>query len=107
MKRLIIHHVAIALVGTLLGINLWLPFQMMGHAQTHAHHHQAATHASPLCTLFCSAGQMAQMGDPTPEFGQGYAFTIESPTFTSHFAITASPLLARGPPAHFPSFLNF
>lgn len=106
MNRLIIHRIAIALIGTLLGISVWLPFQMMGHAKAHVHH-QAATHTSPLCTLFCSAGQMAQMADPTPEFGQSYAFNLESPTFTSHLAIAASPRLARGPPTHLPSFLNF
>jgi len=106
VKRLIISRIAITLVGTILGISAWLPFQMMGHAQTHAHH-EAAAHATPLCTLFCSAGQMAQIADPTPEFAQSCAFNLESPTFTSHHAIHASRLLARGPPAHFPSFLIF
>ena len=106
MNRLIIYRVAIALVGTIVGISVWLPVQMMGHAQTHAHH-QAATHASPLCTLLCSAGQMAQIADPTPEFALSYAFNLESPTFTSHLTIYASPLLARGPPTSSASILIF
>ena len=106
MNRLIIYRVAIALVGTILGMSVWLPVQMMGHAQTHAHH-QAATHASPLCTLLCSAGQMAQMEDPTPKFTQSFVFNLESPTFISHLEIFTSPLLARGPPKRISSFFNF
>jgi hypothetical protein len=106
VNRLIIHRVAIALVGTILGISAWLPFQMMGHAKTHVHH-QAATHASPLCTLFCSAGQMAQMADPTPTFAQSYVYNLEISTFTAHLAMAASRLLARGPPAHPPLSLKF
>lgn len=97
MKRLILNPVAITLIGTILGISAWLPFQMIGHVKTHAHH-QAATHSAPLCMLFCSAGQMAQITDSTPEFALSYAYNLEPPTFTSHHAIHVSRLLARGPP---------
>ncbi len=100
------NRVAISLVVTFLGISAWLPFQMIGHGQTHAHH-EATTHATPLCTLFCSAGQMAHIADPTPAFSQNYAFNLETPIFISHLAIQLSLLPARAPPAHFPSFLIF
>jgi len=103
VNRPITHRIAVALAGMLLGMSVWLPFQMMGHAKIHHTHHQAATHASPFCTLLCSAGQMAQITDPTPHFGQPYLYHLEFSTFTSHLTVAVSPLLARGPPSHFPS----
>ena len=98
MKRLFLHSAAIVLVASLLGVNAWLPFQMMGHSHSHAHH-DSATHATPLCTLLCSAGQMAQIADPTPVLAQRYAYNLRLPTFNSFLAINVPPLLARGPPA--------
>lgn len=44
------------LAACLFVLNVWLPAQVVGHATAHAHH-SSATHADPLCTLLCSAGQ--------------------------------------------------
>ena len=97
MKHMIIKFFAIGLIATFLGVNAWLPFQMIGHAKTHAHHH-SATHTTPLCTLLCSAGQIAHNADPTPEFALSYAFNLEPPIFISYHAIRIAQILARGPP---------
>ncbi len=106
MNRVFNKFLAIGLVAVFLGVNAWLPFQMMGHAQAHAHHH-STTHATPLCTLLCSAGQMAHIADPTPPFTQSFAYSLEPPTFTSLLAIHVSPFLARGPPTRLTSILFF
>jgi len=106
VKRVFIRIFAIGLVAAFLGVNAWLPFQMMGHMHAHAHHH-SATHATPLCTLLCSAGQMAQIADPTPPFTQSYVSSLEPATLNSILAIHVSPLLARGPPVLLNSTLFF
>jgi len=106
MKRVIIKFFAIGLIATFLGVNAWLPLQMIGHAKTHAHHH-SATHATPLCTLLCSAGQMVHTADPTPQFAHSYIYSLEPTTFHSILAIHVSPLLARGPPARLAPILFF
>lgn len=98
MKCVCIKIFAIGLVAAFLGVNAWLPFQMMGHVHAHTHH-DSATHATPLCTLLCSAGQMAHIADPTPPLVQSYAYSLGLPTFTSLLASHVAPLLARGPPA--------
>ncbi len=106
MKRVFNKFLAIGLVAIFLGVNAWLPFQIMGHAQAHAHH-QATTHATPLCTLLCSAGHIAHNADPTPPFVHSSAYNLEPPTFISRLAIHVSRLLARGPPARLESILFF
>jgi len=98
VKRLFLHSAKIFLAASIFGVNAWLPFQLMGHVHAHAQHH-SATHATPLCTLLCSAGQMAQIADPTPPLPQNYAYNLRLPTFNSFLAINVPPLLARGPPA--------
>jgi len=44
-------------------LNGWLPFQAIGHMHEHADH-TAATHATPLCSWLCAAGQTVQASDP-------------------------------------------
>lgn len=98
MKHVCIKIFSSSLVAVFLGVGTLLPFQLTGHAQAHAHH-DATTHATPLCTLLCSAGQIAQIADPTPALALRYTYNLESLTFISHHAIPVSRLLARGPPA--------
>lgn len=106
MKRLFLYSATIFLVASLLGVNAWLPFQMMGHSHAHAQH-DSATHGTPLCTLLCSAGQMAQIADPTPPLPQSYAYNLRLPTFNAFLAINVSALLARGPPGLLQAILFF
>jgi hypothetical protein len=48
--------VAVGLVACLLLLSALVYVQTVRHAAHHAHH-QAATHASPLCSWLCAAGQ--------------------------------------------------
>jgi hypothetical protein len=88
------------------GVNGWLHFQTIGHLHSHAHHN-ATTHASPLCTLLCSAGQMAQFtGTPPPHIIQQTA-SIEPTVPTILLTSQATPPVSRGPPYRkpFPTIL--
>jgi len=97
MKRLFVNSATFVLVASIFGVSAWLPSQLMGHAHSHAHH-QAATHATPLCTLFCSAGQMAHYSDPTPPLVQLVSYSLELPKYFSLLPLPLSLRFSRGPP---------
>jgi hypothetical protein len=78
-------------------VNGWLHFQAIEHVQAHSHH-DSTTHASPLCTLFCSAGQMGQVvGLSLPSVFQNSAWIILLDPPVVHSLYVARPL-SRGPP---------
>jgi hypothetical protein len=59
MPRIVRQGIAISLVACLLLLaGLAFP-QTVAHATHHAHH-KAATHASPLCSWLCAAGQVLE-----------------------------------------------
>ena len=106
MKRSLTKIVVISLIAAFLGINAWLPLQAMGHAHTHEHH-DAATHATPLCTLLCSAGHMAPLTDPIPPFVLSSLDKIDPLAIPSRLILHASSRFARGPPADTTRFFSF
>lgn len=57
MIRLRRSALVLSLGACLFVLNVWLPAQVVGHANQHSHH-SPATHADPLCTLICSAGHV-------------------------------------------------
>ena len=97
MKHKLFQYCSLFLLCCFVGVNGWLHFQTIGHLHAHTHHN-AATHASPLCTLLCSAGQMAQLiGTPLPPIIQQTA-SIEITEPTIRLISQATPSVARGPP---------
>ena len=97
MKTKLFHYCSLFLLCCFVGANGWLHFQTIGHLHAHTHHN-AATHASPLCTLLCSAGQMAQLiGTSPPPIIQQTA-SIETTEPTIRLISQATPPVSRGPP---------
>jgi hypothetical protein len=97
MKQKLFSLSASLLLGCFLAVNGWLNFQTIQHVQAHSHH-DATTHASPLCTLFCSAGQMGQVGGLSlPSVFQHQDWiSLPEPTLV-HSLYVARPH-SRGPP---------
>ena len=100
MKRLSHPIFVVGLLACFLFVSGVLSGQAAQHTFHHAHH-KAATHANPLCSWMCAAGQVLQSFD----FGIHGAFSILSlvetrnPSFI-HSALVWSPPL-RGPPVSF------
>ncbi len=63
MSRRVVPVVAVALAGVLLLLSGLLYPATVPHALHHAHH-QAATHATALCSWLCAAGQMTESSVP-------------------------------------------
>jgi len=85
------------LLVAFLGLNSWLPFQATRHSQAHAHH-QATTHASPLCSWLCAAGHISYAeGQQIPRPTSFTIFIDKQPFQGRHALFTAAPL-SRGPP---------
>ena len=98
MKHKLFSIGASALLCCFVAVNGWLHFHAIDHLQAHTHH-DSTTHASPLCTLFCSAGQMGQsVGLSLPAVFQHLDWIIlpEPPVFHSLYVTRP---LSRGPPS--------
>lgn len=97
MKQKLLSLSTSMLLCCFVAVNGWLHFQAIQHVQAHSHH-DSSTHASPLCTLFCSAGQMGHVvGLSLPSVFQHRDWiNIPEPPIV-HFLYVARPL-SRGPP---------
>ncbi len=85
------------LVAGYVCLSTWLLLLGVSHSLAHGHH-TAATHADPLCTWLCSAGQAAASTDVQP-ITLNELVTYEGRCDTSvalpQFLI---PIFSRGPP---------
>ena len=97
MKTKLFHYCSLFLLCCFVGANGWLHFQTIGHLHAHSHHN-AATHASPLCTLLCSAGQMAQLVGTPPPLIVKQTSSLEVTEPTIRLISQATPPVSRGPP---------
>ena len=101
MKRVHQPLFVIGLLACFLFVSGALSGQVVKHTVHHAHH-KAATHANPLCTWMCAAGQVLE----GVEFGINGAFValfIIEPENSS----TTTTVLAWSPPLRGPPSLPF
>lgn len=105
MKHKLFHCCRLLLLCCFVGVNSWLQFQAIEHVHPHAPHHTTA-HASPLCSLFCSIGQMAQLIEtpPTPVLQQTASIEPAEPTIL--LRVQTTPPVSRGPPYSKPFMIN-
>ena len=90
--------VAILLAGVLLLLSgLFYP-ATVPHAIHHAHH-QAATHATALCSWLCAAGQVVNVALPVLPTGFDVVAWVTDPIASSPLALAAYPPPSRAPPA--------
>ncbi|MCA9481013.1 MAG: hypothetical protein KC545_11735, partial [Nitrospira sp.] len=92
---------SLILLVVFLGLTSWLPFQATRHTDSHAHH-QATTHASPLCSWLCAAGLFSH--SEAPPISRSFDSFISLPPLPSprwNESFSTAPL-SRGPPAFFP-----
>ncbi len=76
-----------------------LSAQAVGHAPQHSHHHTSATHATPLCSWYCAAGQvhtvdLVVVAAPILSF---LGIENEEPTIVTPSFLIPSP--SRAPPS--------
>jgi hypothetical protein len=97
MNRSLLRFVAFGVLACAFALNGWLYAHGISHSLQHAHH-SAASHADPLCSWLCSAGQSI------------HALNLIVPTVTHLVAraeivisaiiltSTSSTIFSRGPP---------
>lgn len=87
----------VGLVACLLVLHAGLFSRVATHAFQHAHH-EAATHASALCTWLCTAGEISEAVQIDFDTGVGLAGIVESrPPATAVTVLTVAPS-SRAPP---------
>lgn len=91
------------LLVAFLGLNSWLPYQATKHSQAHAHH-QAMTHASPLCSWLCAAGYISYSEGQQIPRPISFTVYIDKQPFQGWHALFSAAPLSRGPPVS-PVFL--
>ena len=79
-------------------LNGWLPFQAIGHTHDHEHH-TAATHATPICSWMCAAGQTTQASDHFLRAESKVIAELELPIPPFVLPILSISHLSRGPPS--------
>ncbi|MDT7040961.1 hypothetical protein [Candidatus Nitronereus thalassa] len=97
MKLLRHQFFSLSLLACLLVVGILLPSQITAHSLHHAHH-QAATHASVICSWMCAAGQVVES---TNLFLESPAFSMQDLEILPISSIRSTPLLLffkRGPP---------
>ncbi len=96
MKRLSHPFFVVGLLACFLFVSGAFTGQAVKHTFHHAHH-KAATHANPLCSWMCAAGQVLQVH----EFGINGAFSILFSIEDSYSSLIPS-VLAWSPPLRGP-----
>src|SRR5918999_6328004 len=90
--------VSAALVLCLLLLSGPVYAQTVRHAAHHAHHN-AATHATAICSLMCAAGQVLEASWLDLPISSGPVWTLLVPPIAELVGIIAPPSSSRGPPA--------
>ncbi|GJL65274.1 MAG: hypothetical protein NPIRA05_02450 [Nitrospirales bacterium] len=73
MKRILHPTLILTLLTCFLFVSSALTVQVTQHSTHHATHHQTTTHANPVCSWMCAAGQVLQTID----------FELREPPLTS------------------------
>ena len=98
MKHLRQPFLVFSLVSCLLLLGAIFAGQSAAHSLHHAHHHDATTHATLLCSWVCSAGEVLEVSNFILDISYGLISKAEFPPLI--YARTASEFFTfqRGPP---------
>ena len=99
MRTLRSPYLAACLVAMLLMLGGVLSAQAVGHASQHSQHHTSGTHATPLCSWYCAAGQVhsGELVDVAAPIFSFLGMENEEPATITFLFLIPSP--SRAPPS--------